>query len=124
MKQPLALVLYEQLLPGTQLLNRLRDLGYRVQSCTDPYAIRTLARQEKPIVLFADLRFRSADIFAILRDFKADADTGHIPVIAFSDPDQEHAHAAAAGAGATLVAGSDGILDQVDVLLQQALHVE
>ena len=124
MMQPLALVLYEQLLPGTQLLNRLRDLGYRVQSSTDPHTILTLARQEKPIILIADLRFRDADICAILRELRADPETVHIPVIAFADPGQELAHAAAAEAGATLIAGSDGILDQLEALLQQALHVE
>jgi PleD family two-component response regulator len=124
MMQPLALVLYEQLLPGTQLLNRLRDLGYRVQSCTDAYAILTLARQEKPIILLADLRFRDADICAILRELKAHAETAHIPVIAFADPGQERVQAAAAEAGPTLIAGSDGILDQLEALLQQALHVE
>ena len=32
MTQPLALVVYEKLLPGSQLLNRLQDLNYRVQA--------------------------------------------------------------------------------------------
>ena len=35
MTQPLALVVYEKLLPGTQLVNRLQDLHYRVQAVTD-----------------------------------------------------------------------------------------
>ena len=34
-QQPLALVLYEKLLPGTQLVNRLQDLNYRVQTVND-----------------------------------------------------------------------------------------
>jgi CheY-like chemotaxis protein len=124
MMQPLALVLYEQLLPGTQLLNRLRDLGYRVQSCTDAHALPSLARQEKPIILFADLRFRGADICAILRELKTHPETEHIPIVAFADPEQESAQAAAAEAGADLIAGSDGVLDQLEALLQQALHIE
>ena len=122
--QPLALVLYEQLLPGSQLLNRLRDLRYRVLCCTDPHAILTVARQEKPIILFTDLRFQSADIYPVLRDLKAHPETSHIPVIAFTDPDQDLAHAAAAEAGATLIVSSDGILDQLEALLQQALHLD
>ena len=36
MTQPLALVLYEKLLPGSQLVNRLQDLNYRVQTIADP----------------------------------------------------------------------------------------
>ena len=35
MTQPLALVLYERLLPGSQLVNRLQDLNYRVQVIAD-----------------------------------------------------------------------------------------
>jgi CheY-like chemotaxis protein len=124
MMQPLALVLYEQLLPGTQLLNRLRDLGYRVQSCTDPDAFPAIVRQERPIVIFADLRFHSADICSTIRELKGHHETGFIPIVAFADPGQEQVHNAAAEAGATLIAGSDGILDQLEVLLQQALHVE
>ena len=36
MSEPLALVLYEKLLPGSQLVNRLQDLKYRVQTISDP----------------------------------------------------------------------------------------
>jgi CheY-like chemotaxis protein len=124
MTKPLALVLYEQLLPGTQLLNKLRDLGYRVQGCTDVYAIVTIARQESPLILLADLRFRTSDVCAAIRELKNHPETRHIPVVAFTDPDREDLHNAAAEAGATLVASSDGILDQLEELLDQALHVE
>ena len=34
MTQPLALVFYEKLMPGSQLVNRLQDLNYRVQAVT------------------------------------------------------------------------------------------
>src|SRR5262245_49139849 len=36
MTEPLALVVYEKLLPGSQLVNRLQDLKYRVQTVADP----------------------------------------------------------------------------------------
>ena len=36
MTRPLALFVYERLLPAGQLVNRLQDLGYRVQSLEDP----------------------------------------------------------------------------------------
>ncbi len=35
MTQPLALVFYEKLMPGSQLVNRLQDLNYRVQAVND-----------------------------------------------------------------------------------------
>ena len=36
MIQPLALVFYERLLPGSQVVNRLQDMRYRVQVVGDP----------------------------------------------------------------------------------------
>jgi CheY-like chemotaxis protein len=124
MVRPLALLHYEQLLPGTQLLNRLQDLGYRVQSSNDPRALVSVARQEKPMVILADLTSNSADVTSLLRDLKAHPDTRHIPVLAFSDPGNRPLQEAAVAAGADLVAGSDGILEQLDALLDQALHVD
>ena len=44
MTQPLALVLYEKLLPGSQLVNRLQDLNYRVQVIPDA---EKLVREEQ-----------------------------------------------------------------------------
>ncbi len=35
MTEPLALVLYERLLPGSQVVNRLQDLRYRVQTVAE-----------------------------------------------------------------------------------------
>ena len=55
MTQPLALVLYDNLLPGSQLTNRLQDLGYRVQTLTGPECLLSHAEREKPLVLIVDL---------------------------------------------------------------------
>src|SRR3989442_450923 len=51
MTQPLALVLYERLLPGTQLVNRLQDLNYRVQTLSDPALLVDCAKQAKPMIV-------------------------------------------------------------------------
>ena len=51
MKQPLALVFYERLLPGTQLVNRLQDLHYRVQTIESAEALPEAAREAMPMVL-------------------------------------------------------------------------
>jgi CheY-like chemotaxis protein len=124
MTKPLALVLYEQLLPGTQLINRLQDLGYSVLSTTMPRELVDLARTEKPLFVLADLRFASVNVCDTLRRLKADESTRHIAVIAFADPADTRSQAAALEVGAAVVAGSDGILDQLEALLDQALHVE
>jgi hypothetical protein len=54
MVQPLALVIYQKLLPGTQLVNRLQDLNYRVTTVSAPEQLVQSAEEHKPIVVLAD----------------------------------------------------------------------
>jgi len=123
MTTPLALVFYERLLPGSQLVNRLQDLGYRVQTISDVQTLVRQALQEKPLILVTDLASAYADMCAIIRELKRNPETRHIPVLAFTELKNEKMQAAAA-AGATIVAGNDAILDQLPQLLDQALQVE
>jgi len=122
--KPLALLVYEHLLPGSQLVNRLQDLGYRVLTLNDLQLLVVHARQEKPLVALVDLFFRNADACAAIRSLRAASETSHVPVIAFCDPADQELQKAARAAGATLIAGSDGILDQLPNLLDQALQVD
>jgi PleD family two-component response regulator len=124
MTKPLALLVYEHLLPGSQLINRLQDLGYRVQTLSDLAALVDQARQEKPMVAFVDLNFRNADACAVIHALRAHPDTAHVPVIAFCDPKKRPLQKAAHEAGATLVAASDGILDQLATLIDRAIDVQ
>src|SRR5207248_5289520 len=55
MTQPLALVLYEKLLPASQIVNRLQDLNYRAQAVGDPSLLVESAEQAKPLLVLADL---------------------------------------------------------------------
>jgi len=124
MTTPLALVFYENLLPGSQLVNRLQDLGYRVQTIGDVQTLVPQALQERPLIVVADLASAQVDVCAIIRDLKRNPETRHIPVIAFTDLKDEQLQTAATAAGATMVAGNDAILDQLPELLDQALQVE
>jgi PleD family two-component response regulator len=124
MTTPLALVLYENLLPGSQLVNRLQDLGYRVQAVNDAQTLTLQALQERPMVIVVDLVAASADVCAVIQELKKNPETKHIPVIAFADLKNEKLQSTAIAAGATLVAGNDAILDQLPELLDQALQVE
>jgi CheY-like chemotaxis protein len=124
MTSPLALVFYENLLPGSQLVNRLQDLGYRVQALNDVQRIVFQAAHHKPLIVLADLGSQKTDVAAVIRQLKSHPETKHIPVIAFTDLKNQTLTAAASAAGATLVAGSDEILDQLPELLEQALRVE
>jgi CheY-like chemotaxis protein len=124
MTTPLALVFYENLLPGSQLVNRLQDLGYRVQTINDVQTLMLQALQEKPLIVLTDLGSSDTDVCPFIRELKKNPETKHVPIIAFTDLKNEKLPGAATAAGATLVAGSDAILDQLPELLEQALQVE
>jgi CheY-like chemotaxis protein len=124
MTQPLALVLYEKLLPGTQLVNRLQDMKYRVQALTDADALLSCARQEKPMVVLADLVSSRRDVTQALAQLRQNRETQHIPIIAFAPDDAESSRAGARDAGATLVVSETAILSHLPQLLEQALRVE
>jgi CheY-like chemotaxis protein len=123
MTKPLALILYERLLPGSQLVNRLQDLGYRVHALSEGRGLVPQALQEKPLIVFVDLASTRTDVPAAIRALKTNPETRHIPVIAIADLKEPALAAAASAAGAKLVAGSDGVLDQLRLLLDQALVV-
>jgi CheY-like chemotaxis protein len=124
MTQPLALVVYEKLLPGTQLVNRLQDLNYRVRAVTDSNNLVNVARQEKPMLVLADLASTKSDVCKVIAELRNDAATQHIPVIAIAREGDSALLKAAQAAGATLVAGDAAILNHLSQFLDQALQVE
>jgi PleD family two-component response regulator len=124
MTQPLALVVYEKLLPGTQLVNRLQDLNYRVRAVMDSTTLLACARQEKPMLVLADLESKRSDICQVIAELKQNADTQHIPVIAIAKESDATLIRAAQNAGATLVAGETAILSHLTHFLDRALQVE
>lgn len=122
MTQPLALVFYEKLLPGSQLVNRLQDLNYRVQVVSDVASLQQCARSESPLLTLVDLS--GGDVCRAIAALKADDTTRHIPVIAFADEQAVELQAAAQKAGATLVVSEANIVNYLPELLNQALQVE
>jgi CheY-like chemotaxis protein len=124
MTQPLALVLYEKLLPGSQLVNRLQDLKYRVQTFADAGKLVECAEQAKPMLVLADLESTQNNVCAALARLKENPSTQHLPVIAFSRDDAAELQKAARAAGATLVASEAAILTHLPQFLDQALQVE
>lgn len=124
MTQPLALVVYEKLLPGTQLINRLQDLNYRVRAVTDPNTLFACAQQEKPMLVLADLESTKNDVCKAISQLKQDPSTQHIPVIAIASEGATALLKAATAAGATLVAGETAILSHLSQFLDQALQIE
>src|SRR5262245_10886891 len=124
MKQPLALLLYEKLLPGGQLVNRLQDLGYRVQPVPAPGDLVPTAEREKPLLAFVDLEPRFEKTCEAIIALRQNSATGLIPVIAFAAPQSTDAQESARKAGATLVVNDAALLVHLGQFLDQALQVD
>ena len=122
MTQPLALVYYEKLMPGSQLVNRLQDLNYLVRVVNDLASFQESARAEGPLLAIVDLAGGDA-VCRVIAALKADAATQHIPIIAFAGEQAAELQAASQKAGATLVVGEATIANYLPELLNQALQV-
>ena len=123
MTKPLALVFYENLLPGSQLVNRLHDLGYRVITVTSQVDLLPAIEREMPMVIVADIALRDGDICKDIVGLRQNPAVQHIPVIGFTSTRNLKLLEAARLAGATLVASDSAILEQFPRLLDQALEV-
>jgi CheY-like chemotaxis protein len=123
MTQPLAIVFYERLMPGSQLVNRLQDLNYRVLAVNNAAALAATVKREMPLLLVADFSARG-DIRTAVEKVKAEASTTHVPVIVFAPDTEPGLLAAAQQAGADFTLAESGIAAHFAQLLDQALHVE
>jgi CheY-like chemotaxis protein len=124
MTQPLALVVYEKLLPGTQLVNRLQDLNYRVLAVTDADTLAACALQEKPMLVLVDLTSTRQNVCAAIGRLRQTPGSNHIPVIAFGPEDAADLQKSALEAGAVLAASEAAILNHLPQFLERALRVE
>jgi len=121
---PLALVFYEDLIPGTQLVNRLQDSKYRVQVVPKLDELAACAAQVGPMLIFADLASKNGDVCTVIRKLRQATATAHIPVIGFADDTNEELQTAGRTAGATLVVADSVILTHLTQFIEQALQVE
>src|SRR3974390_2294259 len=116
--EPLALILYEKILPGPQLVNRLQDLKYRVQNLTDPSQLVECAKEMKPMLVLADLDSTNNNICAALRRLRKNAATQHLPIIAFAAEKTPEIEASAQAAGVNLVVTHAAILTHLSQFLE------
>ncbi len=128
MTKALALIFYENLLTGNQLLNRLNDLDYRTLVTGDLGRLHEQAVSEKPIVIIAELGALGERVCGVIRGLRSTPETQHIPIVGFTSQKQpkEAAQAAAQGqaAGATLVVGEGALVTHLGQVLDQALRVD
>ena len=124
MIEPLALVLYEKLLPGTQVVNRLQDLRYRVQTVGEAGKLVECAEQVKPMLVLVDLESTRNDVCAALAKLKQNPATKHLPIIAFAAKSAAELQASAKAAGVTLIVSEAALLTHLPQFLEQALQFE
>lgn len=121
---PLVLLYYERLFPGTHLVNRMQDLGYRVLTHSQVGTLVARVEQEKPLLLVADLGVHAPLVCAALERLRRSPETAHLPIVALMPPRDKDAQALARTAGATLVVLDRAILLHLEQFLEQALHLE
>ena len=124
MTSPLALMVYENLLPGSQLADRMKEQGYRVIVRAGSDGLVEQAVREMPLVVIMDLASKQGDLCPAIRELKSNPATSHIPVLAFSNNQNASLQTAASEAGAAMVASDRAILAQLPALLEQLLRVE
>jgi PleD family two-component response regulator len=123
MSKPLALIYYVNLLPGSQVANRLQDLGYRVHVLTDLEKLVESSEQEKPLVVVAEILPDTVACASVAK-LKRHPATSHIPVLGYSDSFTPAQQKHAIDSGVSLLAGRAAISEQLPQLLDQVLEVD
>jgi CheY-like chemotaxis protein len=123
MSKPLAIVFYERLMPGSQLVNRLRDLNYRVTAVNNAIALFATVQREMPLLLLADL-VTKGDVVGAIKTIKDNPDTSHVPVIVFAPENDPVLQTAAQKSGANLVVAESMTVSYLPQLLEQVLRVD
>lgn len=119
--QPLALLLYEKLLPGTQLVNRLQDLGWRIVTVNDEALLARTAEEHKPMIVVADLVSARKNVASGISELRRNPLTAHIPIVAFTAESDQKVFDGALAAGATVVVSDTAILQHLNQVIEQAL---
>ena len=116
--------MFDRLLPGSQLVNRMQDKGYRVITVAAPDQLIDACRRDKPILLIADVPERSDGVCAALTLLHQTPDTSHVPVIAVIPSDSPDTEQAARKTGAKLVVQDSVVLAHLEQFLEQALQLD
>jgi len=125
MTKPLAMVAYGNILLGSQLVNRLVDLGYRVSSVVDLGTLATQAEKERPLLLVLDLSAsQNGNPLDIIQGIRSAEITTHMPILAVTQVNDPSFHARVREAGATMVAVDSAIVAELPHLLEQVLSFE
>jgi CheY-like chemotaxis protein len=123
MLQPLAIVFYERLMPGSQLVNRLQDLNYRVLALNHADRLAATVQRESPLLLFVDLA-APGDVCGTIAKLKSTPATAHVPVIGFAPDHAPGLLTDAQAAGANIAVSETAIGSHLSQIIDQALPVD
>jgi CheY-like chemotaxis protein len=121
--QPLAVVFYERLMPGSQLVNRLQDLNYQVLTLNDATRLAATVQRESPLLVFIDLA-SPGDICGAIAAIRSAPATTHLPVIGFAPENAPDLLTAAQNAGANMAVTETAVIAHLAQLIDQALRVD
>lgn len=124
MTAPLALVFYEKLLPGQQLVNRLQDLGYRVNSVAEASGLVEQIEKQMPMLLVAEFPADKPAIHHAISLIKQDPKTAHVAVLAYVSEVNPRLQESARNAGVNLIASEAGLLEQLPQLIDHVLRLD
>ncbi len=110
-------------MPGSQLVNRLQDLNYRVLSLNDTARLVATVQRESPLLLFIDLA-TPGDVFEVIASLHSSPATAHLPVIGFAPEDAPALLAAAQTAGAKITVSETAVISHLSQLIDQALRLD
>lgn len=110
-------------MPGSQLVNRLQDLNYRVLSLNDISRLPATVQRESPLLLFIDLA-TPGDICGAISALRTTPATAHLPVIGFAPDNAPDLLAAAQTAGATITVSETAISNHLSQVIDQSLHLD
>ncbi len=110
-------------MPGSQLVNRLQDLNYRVLAVNNAAQLAAITQRETPLLLFIDV-VTPSDINGAIAKIKLASSIAHIPIIAFAPETDSSLIEQAKNSGANFAVSETAVISHLDQLIEQALHVE
>lgn len=122
MTQPLALVYFQRPLSGNQLVNRLQDLNYRVQTVGLVKELAAQAATTGVMLVLVDVESAEAELIQLIATLREGESTSHIPIIAFAST--QPALDSAQKAGSTMAMDPAVLLAHLPAVLEQALRVD
>ena len=121
MVEPLALVIYPRILPGSQLVNRLQELNYRVETISHRENLVEKVQSSKPLIVIIDLDSDAKSTLAAIRELRENASTSHIAIIGVTGKDLSGSEKVEAGP--SLVVSESAILNHLSQCLERALEL-